>query len=122
MAKTGRPKKEIKQEEFEELCAIQCTRDEICAVFHVTEPTLNAWCRRTYGKTFLPIFEEKRKGGKASLRRKQWLLADNNASMAIFLGKNYLDQRDQVAVGMNMQIEDDPITKALKESGIIGPE
>lgn len=122
MAKTGRPKKEIKQEEFEELCAIQCTRDEICAVLHISEETLNRWCRKTYGATFASVFEEKRKGGKASLRRKQWLLADNNASMAIFLGKNYLDQRDQVSVGMNMHVEDDPITKALKESGIIGSE
>jgi hypothetical protein len=31
-----------------------------------------------------------------SLRRKQWKLADKSASMAIFLGKNYLGKRDSI--------------------------
>ena len=31
-----------------------------------------------------------------SLRRKQWNLAETNASMAIFLGKQFLGQTDKV--------------------------
>ena len=52
-----------------------------------------------------------------SLRRKQWNLAESNASMAIFLGKNYLNQRDQQSIGFSFdkKEEDDPITAALKE-------
>ena len=122
MARTGRPKKIISKTSFEKLCEMQCTQIEICGFFDVSEDTLNTWCKTEDGKTFAEVFKQKREKGKISLRRKQWLLADKNSSMAIFLGKNYLDQRDQVVVGMNMQIEDDPITKALKESGIIGPE
>lgn len=95
MAKMGRPKKEINQKTFESLCAIQCTREEICAVLEVSEDTLNRWCKRTYKKTFAATFQEKREGGKASLRRTQWRLAERSPAMAIFLGKNMLGQSDK---------------------------
>ena len=36
----GRPPKEIDKEQFEKLCEIQCTRDEICEVLDVTDKTL----------------------------------------------------------------------------------
>lgn len=119
MAKMGRPHKEISQSQFESLCGLQCTREEICQFFGVSEPTLESWCKRTYGQTFLPVFEEKKAGGKISLRRMQWRLAERNAAMAIFLGKNVLGQRDAMSVGVNLSTDDDPITKALKESGIV---
>lgn len=45
-------------------------------------------------------FAEKRKTGKISLRRMQWRLAEKNATMAIFLGKQYLGQRDNVDVNV----------------------
>lgn len=92
----GRPQKEIDQTEFEKLCAIQCTRDEICGWFHVSEKTLDSWCMRTYGKLFSPVFAEKRGMGKISLRRAQFQLAQKNAAMAIWLGKQYLDQKDKI--------------------------
>ena len=69
--------------------------------------------------TFSKVFDQKRESGKVSLRRMQWQHAEKSASMAIFLGKNYLNQRDVSSVGISMQVDDDPITKALKESGII---
>lgn len=74
---------------------IQCTEEEICAVLDVTDKTLAAWCRRTYGRRFSEVFTEKKAGGKASLRRNQWKLAETNPTMAIFLGKNYLGQTDK---------------------------
>lgn len=93
--KMGRPRAEIKQAEFEELCKIQCTEVEIMAVLGVTDKTLTRWCRDVYGKTFSEIFKEKRQGGKASLRRAQWRLAETNSTMGIWLGKQYLDQHDE---------------------------
>lgn len=54
---------------FEKLCHMQCTRDEICYIFETTDKTLNAWCRREYGKPFLEIYAEKTEGGKLSKRR-----------------------------------------------------
>lgn len=94
----GRPRKEIKQKEFENLCGIQCTKLEICAFFDVTDKTLESWCKRTYHAGFSEVFAQKRGRGKISLRRKQWQLAEKSASMAIWLGKQYLDQRDNVDV------------------------
>jgi hypothetical protein len=92
----ARPRKEIDKEEFEKLCALQCTYTEICAWFDVTDKTLNTWCKRVYDMSFSEIFAIKREKGKISLRRSQFQLAQKNAPMAIFLGKNYLGQRDSI--------------------------
>ena len=95
--KAGRPRKEIDKRDFEKLCMLQCTRAEICSWFNVSEPTLIDWCKRTYdGKDFLTVFNQKREGGKISLRRMQWQLAEKSPAMAIFLGKNLLGQTDKV--------------------------
>lgn len=98
---TGRPKIEIDKEQFEELCKIQCTQAEICAVLGITDKTLTNWCKKTYKKSFSEIFKEKRAGGFASLRRTQFALANDNAAMAIFLGKNYLGQSDKKEINMS---------------------
>ena len=94
MARTGRPKKQIDQRTFEKLCGLQCTLNELCAFFECQDDTLNKWCKRTYGKTFSDVFAEKREIGKISLRRIQFQHAEKNAAMAMFLGKQYLDQKD----------------------------
>lgn len=97
MARTGRPKKEINQKQFEAMCLYQCTIEEITQFLDVSQATLEKWCKETYdGQTFYQVFCQKRELGKMSLRRKQWALADKSASMAIFLGKNYLGQRDSI--------------------------
>ena len=61
-------KKIINQKQFEQLCQIQCTKDEICAVLDVSDKTLDRWCKETYKTSFSYIFRQKRKGGCASLR------------------------------------------------------
>jgi len=94
MAKMGRPIKEIDQKSFESLCGLQCTLEEVCSFFDCDDVTLNSWCKKTYKKTFSDVFRVKRGSGKISLRRTQFRLAETNAAMAIFLGKNYLGQKD----------------------------
>lgn len=91
----------INQGTFESLCAIQCTKEEISAVLQVSEDTLERWCKNTYGQSFAVIFTEKRQNGKASLRRSQWKLAEKNPTMSIWLGKQYLGQRDNMEVEHN---------------------
>lgn len=117
----GRPHAEIDKKQFENLCGLQCTYEEICGWFGVTDKTLNGWCKRTYGKKFSEVFSEKRGNGRISLRRMQWRLAERSASMAIFLGKQFLGQRDNVNVALERDMEDDPISKALKEEADHGP-
>lgn len=99
----ARPKKEIDQKQFENLCALQCTRDEICGWFDITAKTLDGWCKRTYHESFSTVFQQKRGAGKISLRRSQWQLAESNATMAIWLGKQYLGQKDNPEESVDME-------------------
>jgi len=92
--KNGRPKKEIDQKAFEGLCGLQCTRQEVCQFFNISDKTLDKWCKETYKKSFSAIFAEKRVAGKVSLRRNMFALSKTSASMSIFMAKNWLGMRD----------------------------
>ena len=96
--KVARPRKEIDQKDFESLCALQCTKEEICGFFDVSDKTLENWCKRTYSEGFSEVFKKKRGKGKISLRRAQFRLAEKSASMAIWLGKQWLGQKDTVEI------------------------
>ena len=114
MAKIGRPKKEINQNQFEFLCGIQCTEKEIAAFFDCDISTLSAWCKRTYKATFQDVSKNKAEVGKISLRRLQFKHAEKSPSMAIFLGKQYLGQRDQIAMTTDLvKDEKDPLSMAF---------
>ena len=107
----GRPKKEIDKEEFEKLCGIQCTEEEIAGWFRCSIDTINNWCKATYGETFSEAYKKYSADGKMSLRRVQWKLAQNNVSMAIWLGRNWLGQRDD----RRDDQEDEKIAEKLKD-------
>lgn len=92
----GRPEREYDEKIFENLCRALCTVDEIEAILNTNQKTLNKWCERFYKKTFQEVYEGFKLHGKASLRRIQFRLAEKNAGMAIFLGKNLLGQTDQI--------------------------
>lgn len=94
----ARPRKEIDQKDFESLCALQCTKEEICGFFDASDKTLENWCKRTYSEGFSEVFKKKRGKGKISLRRAQFRLAEKSASMAIWLGKQWLGQKDTVEI------------------------
>ena len=104
----------INQKQFESLCGIQCTEEEIMAVLDISKDTLLRWCKATYGTDFATIYKEKRRIGNASLRRSQFELAKTNATMSIWLGKQYLDQKESLNV--SVETEDDALTLAIKES------
>lgn len=75
--------------------------DEICWFFRDDKgkpaniDTLSRWCQREFGMSFQ---DYRRQNGammlKIRLRQSQIKLAEKNAAMAIFLGKNYLNQKD----------------------------
>ena len=93
---TGRPQKEIDKKIFENLCGLQCTLEEIAGVFDCSADTIERWCKREYGETFAETYKKHSAKGKMSLRRAQFKLAEKSAAMAIFLGKNYLGQKDNI--------------------------
>ena len=86
----GRPKKEIDYTTVEKLANIQCTQDEIASFLGISTRTLQR------DEQFMELFNRGRENGKMSLRRIQWKHAEKSVPMAIWLGKQYLGQRDKV--------------------------
>lgn len=85
----GRPKKQIDYEVVEKLASIQCTQEEIAHFLNISVRTLQR------DEEFCRLYKKGIDNGKMSLRRTQFKIAEKgNASMAIFLGKQYLGQRD----------------------------
>ena len=115
MAKMGRPLTEISQDSFEKLCGLQCTEIEIAAFFGCSVDTIDRWCKRTYKRTFADVFKEKRERGKVSLRRSQWKLADHNPTMAIWLGKQYLGQKDKTETELTVARDKDDVIAEMEE-------
>lgn len=95
MARTGRPKKEINKGQFEKLCAIFCTEEDIADFFDCSIDTIKRFCKATYNLSFAQTYKKYSAQGRCSLRRYQFNIAEKNAAMAIFLGKNYLGQTDR---------------------------
>ena len=99
MAQRGRKRVEIDWEEFEALCAIQATLEEMAMVLKCSERTIERACQRHYKMNFVSIFAQKRRRGHISLRRRIWTAALNgNVALLIFLAKQYLGMADQVRV------------------------
>lgn len=102
----ARPRIEIDREQFEKLCVIQCTLDEIASWFKCSPDTIERWCKREFGMSFAEVYKRHSGYGKISLRRFQFKLAEHNVSMAIFLGKQYLGQRDHQDISVSRNDDD----------------
>lgn len=95
----GRPKIEVDWTKVDAMCQIQCTGEEIASVLGIDYDTLATRCKDDHGSSFSDYIGEKKQGGRASLRRKQWKLAESgNPTMLIWLGKQYLGQSDKQAI------------------------
>lgn len=108
----ARPRIEIDSEQFKKLCGIQCTLSEISSWFKCSEDTIERWCKREFKMGFADAFKMFSADGKISLRRTQFRMAETNCSMAIWLGKQYLGQKDQHDVQV---ASDDDTIQAMKK-------
>lgn len=118
--KGGRPLKNIDQNQFEHLCAIQCTQAEILAWFDITDKTLQRWCKRTYGAGFSEVYKAKRGKGVISVRRALFQNATqrNNVKAQIFWLKNHGGMSDSLQVEQTMDANVETTNRfldALKE-------
>ena len=104
-AKNGTVGNGIDKRMFEEMCKCMCTHEEICSIFGVSQPTLDAWCKKTYGDTFLPISKTFYADTRFSLRRLQIRQAQKSVPMSIWLGKQYLGQTDKIDTNNDNKIE-----------------
>jgi len=122
-AKTGRPigatKLKISDEivkQIEGLARIQCTQPEAAAVLGVCVNTFRAFLDAH--QKARNAWEHGKETGKASLRRNQFKMAEHNPTMAIWLGKQCLGQKDQVAVGGD---PDNPLIPSRIEIVLVDP-
>jgi len=89
----GRPRLEFDLRQVEELGKIQSTHSELAAVLGVSVDTVERRLRDD--PEFCSAYEKGLENGKSSLRRIQWKAAlGGNTTMQIWLGKQYLGQRD----------------------------
>jgi hypothetical protein len=94
----GRPEKPIEAPSGDELivqlASLMCTDAEIAAVCGVSRSTI---ARRKRTRPFRELIDRGRDHGKASLRRWQMEAAKRgNVTAQIWLGKQYLGQKDNV--------------------------
>lgn len=106
-SKIGRPKIPIDLALLAKLCAIQCTQAECANVLGVSQSTLQRRLGEETDGGFEPFFDLHSAEGKVSLRRAQFKAALGspasegvqarlpNIVMQIWLGKQYLDQKDR---------------------------
>lgn len=91
----ARPQKNIDKTVFENACELQCTEEEIARLFSCSVDTIERWCKRIYEECFAEVYKKKSENGKMSLRRNQMKLSETSATMAIWLGKQWLGQKDK---------------------------
>ena len=86
--KGGRPRIELDEDKITALAKIGCTVAEVAAVMGCSKDTLE--------RRFAAPIEKGREEMKASLKRMQYTAAANgNVTMQIWLGKQYLGQKDR---------------------------
>lgn len=86
----GRPKLELDENLILSLARIHCTHKEMASILGCSTDTLK--------DNYSHLIEKGRDEGKMSLRRSQFKKAidDGNVAMQIWLGKQYLDQKDKI--------------------------
>ena len=109
LAAPVQPRKTILQPDDDTLRALSeiaklfGTQDEAASILGVAKRTLTNFLNE-YPQA-RDVWEDGLQRAKVSLRRKQFALADKNAPAAIFLGKNYLGQKDENTTNLNVKSE-----------------
>ena len=101
----GRPMKNLTAKDWasvDYMAMIHCTGEEIAGVLQMDYDTLNRNSKDQKGIPISEYIKEHQNGGKMSLRRAQWKSAENgNVTMQIWLGKQWLGQKEQSEVSIS---------------------
>ncbi len=110
------PEKEINLDQVLYWTELQATAEEIAGAFRVSVDTLDRRLREAFGMGFAEL--RKRCNGlhKLSLRRYQFQQAERNATMAIWLGKIWLGQRETIVTETIVKGED-PVRIYIPDNG-----
>lgn len=74
------------------------TAEEIAGSFHVSVDTLHRRLKEQTGHSFAELKEKTCGAAKLKLRNNQFKMSEHNASMGIWLGKQWLGQKDNQEV------------------------
>ena len=109
--KAGRKPAQIDLTELEKLSALQCTDEEIADWFGVSTRTVETRRKRP---EFAQAMQRGRSKGRISVRRAQMKMLDSgNGTMGVWLGKQFLGQRD-VLTNQHVGSDGGPIQVACK--------
>jgi hypothetical protein len=98
-AGAGRKAVEIDLAALERLCAFQCTHEEIAAWFKCSVRTIEKYAKKP---EVAEVMARGRATGRISVRRAQMkLLEAGNATMGVWLGKQFLGQRDVTPIELS---------------------
>ena len=107
---SGRPRKHLDVSLIKKLAEMQCTDTEIASALECSRKSLHNH------EEYFTVIKEARERGKISLRRLQFKLAEKSAAMAIWLGKQYLGQKEPEDIvketakaGFNVYLENNGI-------------
>jgi hypothetical protein len=85
--------------ELEKLCSIHCTDEELAHIFGVSVRTIE---KRRKNPEFAQVMNRGQAKGCISLRRQQMKLVEKgNAPMTIWMGKQWLGQRDVTPIELS---------------------
>lgn len=107
--KVGRPKAKIEWKKVDQLLKAGCTGASIAEMIGIHPDTLYERCKEEHKTNFSDYSQQKRAVGLDMLKAKQFDIAmKGNQTMLIWLGKQYLDQKDKVdeSVSVKARIED----------------
>lgn len=99
-------------EVFVSLCEAHCSIYEIERIMRLTRHDLKKFCLEHFGEVLEELHDRYKCATMANLRRSQLYMAEYNPTMAIFLGKVLLGQRDDLAP------EENKVVGKLVKAGI----
>lgn len=119
----GRPKANIDWKRVDHLLTCQCDGVGIAGILGISADTLYRACQEEHNIGFADYSAQKKSEGKELLRAKQFETAMNgNVTMQIFLGKQYLGQKDRndmtsndQTLGMSITVESPDEKKQLED-------
>lgn len=119
----GRPEIIIDWKKVDQLLEAGCHTTEIASYFGVSTDSFYNRCLKDKGINFSAYSQEKRRRGDSLLRAKQYEVAmKGDKTMLVWLGKNRLDQKDEMNLTTPLNVNVIDYSKSDSSSQIPTPD
>lgn len=96
MSKADGSRKEFNWDQLNKICRYPLTQEDIASILDISVDTIARRIREEFDLTFAEYHNQKKSYFRKNILVKQYEVAMNgNVSMLIWLGKNYLGQKDK---------------------------